>query len=176
MLEANPTPHVAHLLEDYRAGKFEIELLEESEFDRRIKECGKVIDCPDAYFIQKAPPEKSVILLRKFKIGDLKDMTERMEAFQNLLRLLPSLIHEWEHLRHFTGPNHYNASLDRANRMGSEMLSFLEQYSWIILHDNDRTLRGMNYLGDSLITYFRSMADATYYTRTNERLAREVIP
>lgn len=184
LLETNSSPHFQSFLEAYRKGNFEIQILEGSKFDQRVNAGGVAIDCHDAYIILKPAPEKTQILLRRFEIGDIHNTSERDDAFNNILTLLPYLIHEWEHWRHFGGHYHgpetgghpYNKSLNRENRMGSEMLSFLEENLWRTLHHHDQIFRNIVYFGDPIVTYFRSLADATYYTNINERLARELIP
>ena len=60
--------------------------------------------------------------------------------------------------------------------MATEALAYLEEYAWKIQFVDDNILSSTALLGMPPVTYFRSLADLTYYAEINQRLASQVIP
>ncbi len=182
LLESNPSAITQEFMGAHRRGEFEIQIAEGAEFDRIVASWGKANNCTYSYFIQKPAPEKAVLLIRHFNPSE--HLQDPSDCIHQIVFRLHYMIHEWEHWRHFTGHfgkdeqggTPYLASMDRGNRMGSEMLAYLEEHRWLTLHWGDEVYEYARLLGDPFIVHLRTLGDVTYYTKVNNQLAREIIP
>lgn len=182
LLEANLYPSVSRLLAGYRRRDFDIKILDGANFDAQVRDFmqGYVT----ALFIARPHPLNSLLLIRDIDAGDMSHEEGQSLALSQVLRRIAPLIHEWEHWSHFRGSfegveaggERYSFSLDRPNRMGSEVLAFLEEWRWTRLHLDDELWQNLAFLGDLPSVYFRTLAELTYYSVANERLSRLVIP
>jgi len=165
----------------WREGLFRIEIVPETEFRTRVR----LASCDLSYFWMK--PEDGgapLILLRQMEGLDSQDPLYTARLLRECIHRARACLHEWEHWRHISGnyegmerggePFLRNA-LGRGSRYASEGMAYFEEERWGLFHDSDNLSRDMSRLmGINLATYYRHLADMTYYAETNESLARQL--
>lgn len=175
-------PQAEQMERQWREGLFRIEVVPAAEFRMRVR----LASCDLSYFWMK--PEDGgapLILLRQMEGLNPQDPLYTSRLLRECIHRARACLHEWEHWRHISGnyegmerggePFLRNA-VDRPSRYASEGMAYFEEERWGLFHDADNLSRDMaRLMGINLATYYRHLADMTYYAETNERLARQLL-
>ncbi|HKY61946.1 MAG TPA: hypothetical protein VJR29_00870 [bacterium] len=171
LLKSSYFPRADFFEQAWRQGDFDIRVLPEREFFREVETGGLPRDCEWTLFRQASNRhETDQILVREppyLRIGTIAD---RDRAFSETVWRLRGLVHELEHWRHFNGRSENGpvepfrlAGISREERLITEIMAYLEEFSWRAMNTDDHFPQVARRLGDTLPLYFRNVAEQSYF-------------
>jgi len=180
LLEANPHLEAESLRSAYRDGSLAIEILPPELYDQEAGPwSGRSAALLDRFTYSGKTQER--ILIRDFPAVDLGTGDGLNKAFSAVAYRLNSLLHEFEHWRHFGG--YYEGTetpstpipfrnISRHDRLVSETMSFLEEQRWSMRNLDVDYWQLAERRGESLALYYRNHADHWYFGRENRKKSR----
>jgi hypothetical protein len=189
LLETNPSESVEILkkLLDPETGDLEIELISETEFKRRIGGNAAMESCDTIYYSKSGrADQKNKIVMKEMPPLDLSTQTGVEAAFREVLVRVVGLLHEGvQHHRQTTGKheailkgeapfNFLPGHIGRSERLGSEIMAFLEEELWHARNYSIQKWFIARRLGENLPLHFRNMNEHFYFGNGNWRLVAEV--
>lgn len=157
---------------------FLLEVFSGEAFDALVAAWGQAPACRISFYQKRSQvglPDR--LLIRAMPAMDLTTYEGRLQAARELMERILGAFHEWEHWRHFNGPDPIRISrFDRRPRLVSETMSLLEEHRQRVRLLDFGITEAAWVLGQPIVLFLKTGAYEDYFGwRTGENLRRGIL-